>query len=79
MRQPKKSNWDIWAIGRDGRNLIQLTQNIARDGAPNVSADGRVYFHSDRKVSSDEQQARQVKGRISGFHIWSVDLPASLR
>lgn len=79
MRRPKKSNWDIWAIGRDGRNLIQLTQDAARDGAPNVSADGRVYFHSDRKISSEEQQARQVKGSTSGFHIWSVDLPASIR
>jgi len=79
MRQLKKSNWDIWAIDRDGRNLVQLTHNAARDGAPNVSADGRVYFHSDRKVSRDEQELRQVKGNISGFHIWSVDLPANLR
>jgi len=79
MRQLKKSNWDIWAIGRDGRNLMQLTQNIARDGAPNVSTDGRVYFHSDRKVSSDKQKARQVKGNMSGFHIWSVNLPADIR
>jgi dipeptidyl aminopeptidase/acylaminoacyl peptidase len=79
MRQPKKSSWDIWAIGRDGRNLMQLTHDKARDGAPNVSTDGRVYFHSDRKVSGDEKKAHQVKGNTSGFHIWSVNLPAGLR
>ncbi len=79
MRQPKKSNWDIWAIGRDGRNLTQLTHDKARDGAPSAGTDGRVYFHSDRKVSSDEQKAHQVKGSTSGFHIWSVNLPARLR
>jgi Tol biopolymer transport system component len=79
MRQPKKSNWDIWAIARDGRNLTQLTYNKARDGAPNVGTDGRVYFHSDRKVGSDEQELHQVRGSTSGFHIWSVNLPVGLR
>jgi Tol biopolymer transport system component len=78
MRQPKKSNWDIWAIGRDGRNLMQLTHDKARDGAPDVGAGGRVYFHSDRKVGSEKQKAHQVKGSTSGFHIWSVNLPAGL-
>jgi dipeptidyl aminopeptidase/acylaminoacyl peptidase len=79
MRQQKKSNWDIWAVARNGRNLTQLTYNKARDGAPNVGMDGRVYFHSDRKVGSDEQELHQVRGSTSGFHIWSVNLPAGLR
>jgi Tol biopolymer transport system component len=79
MRQLKKSNWDIWAIGRDGRNLMQLTHDKARDGAPNVGTDGRIYFHSDRKISGEKQKAHQVKGKASGFHIWSVNLPAGFR
>lgn len=79
MRKPTKSNWDIWAIDRDGQNLTQLTHDKARDGGPDVGMDGRVYFHSDRKVSSEKQKAHQVKGSTSGFHIWSVNLPAGFR
>ncbi len=79
MKQQRKSDWNIWIINRDGRNLTQLTYDKARDGGPNVGADGRVYFHSDRKISSMEQKAHQVKGRTSGFHIWSVNLPVMVR
>ena len=79
MRHPKKSNWDIWAIGRGGRNLTRLTLDKARDGAPNVGANGRVYFHSDRQVVSEKQKLHQVRGGTAGFHIWSVSLPAGLR
>lgn len=79
MRQPKKSNWDIWAIGHNGRNLTQLTHTLARDGGPDVGTDGRVYFHSDRKISDEKKKTHQVKGRTSGFHIWSVNLPAGFR
>ena len=78
MRKPKKSNWDIWAISRDGLNLTQLTHNKARDGAPSVGMDGRVYFHSDRKVSSGNKNVHQVKSSTSGFHIWSVNLPVGV-
>ncbi|MDX8407696.1 MAG: TolB protein [Mariprofundaceae bacterium] len=77
MRHPGKSNWDIWAVDVQGRNISQLTMDKARDGAPNVGSDGRVYFHSDRKVSKAERARHQVKGSSAGFHIWSVTLPHS--
>lgn len=76
MRKPSNSNWDVWIIDRDGRNLAQLTNNKARDGAPSVGADGMVYFHSDRKVSDDDKDEHQVRGSTSGFHIWRLPLPA---
>ena len=75
VRKPANSNWDIWAIDREGRNLTQLTMDTARDGAPTVAADGRVYFHSDRKVGKVLKAQRQLKGSTGAFHIWSVPLP----
>jgi Tol biopolymer transport system component len=75
MRNPRRGNWDIWAIDRQGRQLTQLTRNKARDGGPAVAADGQVYFHSDRKISKEEIEWHQVRGSTSGFHIWSVALP----
>ncbi|MDT8375159.1 MAG: TolB protein [Mariprofundaceae bacterium] len=75
MRKPANNNWDIWAIDRDGRNLSQLTMDAARDGAPAVGANGRVYFHSDRKISKEMKDMRQVKGSTGAFHIWSLPLP----
>lgn len=76
MRQKSKSNWDLWAIDREGRNLTQLTRDPARDGGASVGRDGRVYFHSDRKVSKAEQERHQMKGTKAGFHIWTVRLPS---
>ncbi len=75
LRHTSHSDWDIWAIDREGRNLTQLTKDTGRDGAPSVSADGRVYFHSDRKVSSDLKKEHQLKGSIGAFHVWSIALP----
>ncbi len=77
LRHPNKSNWDVWAIGTDGRNLTRLTLDPARDGAPSVGPDGAVYFHSDRKVSKAERDAHQVRGGTRGFHVWRVRLPAA--
>ncbi|MES0371633.1 MAG: TolB protein, partial [Mariprofundaceae bacterium] len=74
MRKPGNNNWDIWAVDREGRNLTQLTMDKARDGAPSVGADNRVYFHSDRKISSELKKEHQIKGRVGSFHIWSVPL-----
>ncbi|MFQ5581696.1 MAG: TolB family protein [Mariprofundaceae bacterium] len=76
MRTPSHSNWDIWAIDRNGRNLSQLTLDKARDGGASVAPNGRVYFHSDRKVSKELKTARQVKGSVGGFHIWSIAMPS---
>ena len=76
MRKPSNSNWDIWVIDRDGRNLAQLTNDKARDGAPSVGTDGMVYFHSDRKVTDEEKDEHQVRGSTSGFHIWRLPLPS---
>lgn len=74
MRKPKNNNWDIWAIDREGRNLTQLTMDEARDGAPSVAANGRVYFHSDRKITHELKDARQIKGSVGQFHIWSISM-----
>jgi len=75
LRKTANNNWDIWAVDREGRNLTQLTMDVARDGAPTVAADGRVYFHSDRKVGKVLKAQRQVKGNSGRFHIWSLPLP----
>jgi Tol biopolymer transport system component len=75
MRTPSRSNWDIWAIDKNGRNLTRLTWDPARDGGPSVGPDGTVYFHSDRKVSKEARYQHEVKGSTSGFHIWTTHLP----
>lgn len=70
-----KNNWELWAISNEGTHLTRLTQNKAKDGAPSVAADGTVYFHSDRRVSKEDLAEREVRGKASGFHIWTVNLP----
>ncbi len=75
---PGKANWDIWLISHDGRGLTRLTQDKARDGAPGIANNGRVYFHSDRKVGKENSRLHQVRGPVKGFHIWSVALPAKV-
>lgn len=72
------NNWNIWLIGRDGRNLMRLTSDKARDGSPTIANNGKVYFHSDRHVGREAEQAHQVRGATSGFHIWSIELPAKV-
>ena len=74
MRSPDKSNWDIWAVSRDGRTLNRLTKDANRDGAPSVAVDGTIYFHSDRDISKVDALDHQVEGNTRGFHIWSVKL-----
>ena len=76
MRGKGKNNWDVWAIQPDGRNLTRLTADGARDGAPRMGKDGQVYFHSDRAVPKPEQQAREVKRVMRGFHVWRIGFPA---
>jgi len=76
--QSGKVNWDIWLIGHDGRGLTRLTHDNGRDGAPGIARNGRVYFHSDRKINKENSRLHQVKGRVKGFHIWSVELPAKV-
>ncbi|PIX54220.1 MAG: TolB protein [Zetaproteobacteria bacterium CG_4_9_14_3_um_filter_54_145] len=76
LRHSEKSEWDIWRIGTNGRNLTQLTRDPARDGGAAMGTDGKVYFHSDRKISSEQRAEHQIKSHsVSGFHIWSIDLP----
>lgn len=77
--KPHKENWDIWMIRRDGRHLTRLTHDAARDGAPAFGANGRVYFHSDRKVNKMVKGEHSISGSVSGFHIWSVPLPAMVK
>jgi len=76
MRHSQKGNWDIWMIAHDGRHLTRLTTDEARDGAPSFANNGRIYFHSDRKVSKQDLDGHQLHSATKGFHIWSVMLPA---
>jgi TolB protein len=78
MRHNKRSNWDIWAIDPAGRNLTQLTMDAARDGGAEVGANGRVYFHSDRKIDAQQTATRGVSRAQQGFHIWSLPLPSTI-
>lgn len=73
-----KANWDIWIISHDGLGLTRLTQDNGHDGAPCIANNGRVYFHSDRKVNKENSRLHQVRGSVKGFHIWSVELPAKV-
>ncbi len=77
LRQGRRSNWDIWAIQPDGRNLIRITRDPARDGAPAVDRSGRIYFHSDRAISRRLREEHQVKSVPRGFHIWTIPMPVS--
>jgi len=76
LRHPKKSGWDIWSIGIDGRNLIQITFDKANDGGARMGSDGRIYFHSNRPVSKALRAEHQVKSLPShGYHIWTIQAP----
>ena len=72
----KKENWDVWMIRRDGQHLTRLTFDAARDGAPAIGSNGRVYYHSDRKVDRATKKGLHASGGTSGFHVWSIPLPA---
>ena len=71
----RKRHWHIWAIRRDGTGLQPLTSGDADDGAPRVGTDGKVYFHSNRKVSKELAKQWGVRRAVRGFHIWRVPLP----
>jgi len=75
LRYAEKNNWDIWAIDRQGKNLSQITMDEARDGAPSLGNNGRVYFHSDRKITKDMKDERGIKKTVGSFHIWSIKVP----
>jgi len=77
LRHPTKAQWDIWRIGTDGRNLTQITRDLARDGGASMGTDGNVYFHSDRTVGKALRTQHQLtSGSAAGFHIWRIDFPA---
>jgi len=75
LRYAEKNNWDIWAIDREGKNLSQITMDEARDGAPTIGNNGRVYFHSDRKITKQVKDERGIKTTVGSFHIWSIKVP----
>ena len=75
MESGSKTNWDIWMIHHDGRNLTRITYDEAKDGGAAIAANGRLYFHSDRKVSIAERDRHETRSSVFGFHIWSLVLP----
>jgi Tol biopolymer transport system component len=45
---------DLWIIGKDGGNAVQLTMNAGRNYGPRVTPDGRyIVFISDRSGKND--------------------------
>ncbi|MDX8410133.1 MAG: TolB protein [Mariprofundales bacterium] len=77
MRHRSRSNWDVWLVRRDGTDLMRLTTDPARDGAPVFTPDGRsVLFHSERKVSKAILAEHQLRHAEKGFHIWRLMLPS---
>ena len=80
LRHANKSQWDIWSIDINGRNLTQLTHNEARDGAARMDKNGKIYFHSDRKIAKALRAQHQLgSGSNSGFHIWTIDAPKPVK
>lgn len=76
LRHPKRSNWDIWMIDIEGRNLQQITFDKARDGGARMGRDGRIYFHSDRAIDAATRKQHQItSGSAHGFHIWVIGPP----
>jgi len=76
LRHPKKSGWDVWSIGIDGRALTQITFDKAHDGGAMMGSDGRIYFHSDRAISKAMLAEHQIKsGSSRGYHIWTINAP----
>lgn len=75
LRYAEKNNWDIWAIDREGRNLSQITMDEARDGGATIGTNGRIYFHSDRKITKQMKDDRGIKSTVGKFHIWSIEVP----
>lgn len=76
LRHPTKAGWDIWSIGIDGRNLVQVTFDKAHDGGARMGRDGTIYFHSDRSVSKAQKITKGFRGRSShGYHIWTIRMP----
>lgn len=72
LRGNKKSQWDIWKVSSEGKDLTQVTLDPARDGAPSMAANGDIYFHSDRKIEKADKRERQVSSSVGKFHIWKV-------
>lgn len=77
LRHTDKGAWDIWSIDINGRNLTQVTRDPARDGGARMSRDGRIYFHSDRKIDKATLARHQLKSAPAGFHIWSINWQGS--
>ncbi|TLS77346.1 TolB protein [Mariprofundus erugo] len=73
LRHADKGAWDIWSIDINGRNLAQVTRDPARDGGAWMGSDGRIYFHSDRKIDKATLAQHQLKSASAGFHIWSIN------
>jgi len=80
LKHQSKSQWDIWSIGADGRDLSQITFDKARDGAARMGKDGHIYFHSDRAVTRDMIAQHQVKSvKSHDFHIWRINIPTTIK
>ncbi|HEV2756976.1 MAG TPA: hypothetical protein VG318_14510 [Actinomycetota bacterium] len=76
-------NWDIWTMGADGSNPVQLTRSAGREWTPDWSPDGRrIAFASNRTgkyalyvMASDGTKKRLVTDAFgwAGRPSWSPD------
>ncbi len=78
MADKRDNNWEIYSVNADGSGLQRLTENLAQDGLPTWSPDGRaIAFVSDRDGvwaiwamapdGSNQQQLFQIEGSPNGI------------
>jgi dipeptidyl aminopeptidase/acylaminoacyl peptidase len=65
--------WDIWTIGVDGADLVQVTRDPRDDQGPRWSRDGRfIYFVSYRTGRAEVWRAAATGGSIPCQSGWAV-------
>ena len=55
-----RANPDIWVVDMDGRNVVQLTMNLASDWGPYWGDDGFIYFISNRGALVNRRYSSRV-------------------
>src|SRR5262245_55681111 len=65
---------DIWVAGEDGKEIVRLTVNKARDITPRFSPDGKwIAFSSDREGNLDVYVIPSAGGEVKPLTVHSAD------